>query len=112
MLLIFSDDWGRHPSSCQHLVRRLLDDGRVTWVNTIGMRPPTLDLATCKRAWEKLRHWSSPAPAAETHPNLRVINPRMWPWFRRRHDRWLNGRLLLRSLLPIVEGTQEPVTAV
>src|SRR5438132_682027 len=21
-LLVFSDDWGRHPSSCQHLVRR------------------------------------------------------------------------------------------
>ena len=23
-LLVFADDWGRHPSSCQHLVRELL----------------------------------------------------------------------------------------
>jgi len=23
-LVVFSDDWGRHPSSCQHLIRRLL----------------------------------------------------------------------------------------
>ena len=22
-LLVFSDDWGRHPSSCQHLIKRL-----------------------------------------------------------------------------------------
>ena len=48
-LLVFSDDWGRHPSSCQHLVRHLLPRRRVTWVNTIGMRPPRLDLATAKR---------------------------------------------------------------
>ena len=26
MFLVFSDDWGRHPSSCQHLVRRLLNE--------------------------------------------------------------------------------------
>src|SRR5947209_8488 len=24
--LVFSDDWGRHPTSCQHLVRHLLPD--------------------------------------------------------------------------------------
>ena len=37
-LLVFSDDWGRHPSSCQHLVRNLLDRYPVVSVNTIGTR--------------------------------------------------------------------------
>ena len=41
-LLVFADDWGRHPSSCQHLISRLLDRHRVAWVNTVGMRPPRL----------------------------------------------------------------------
>src|SRR4051794_13289727 len=48
-LLVFSDDWGRHPSSCQHLVRNLLDQYNVTWVNTIGTRTPRLNVATLRR---------------------------------------------------------------
>ena len=34
--LVFADDWGRHPSSCQHLIRQLLARYPVLWVNTIG----------------------------------------------------------------------------
>ncbi len=49
-LLIFSDDWGRHPSSCQHLTQHLLKRYPVTWVNTIAMRPPRLDRMTILRA--------------------------------------------------------------
>ena len=58
--LVFSDDWGRHPSSCQHLVRALLPGQPVTWVNTIGTRPLRLDRATAKRGAEKLRGWFGP----------------------------------------------------
>ena len=60
--------------------------------------------ATLRRGWEKLRQWSRPArqdtPATEA--NLTIVNPKMWPWFRRRHDRWINQRLLMRSLGPVV----------
>ncbi len=59
VFLIFSDDWGRHPSSCQHLMRCLMEIGghRVFWVNTIGTRPPRLDLLTLRRGMEKIRSW-------------------------------------------------------
>ena len=43
--IVFADDWGRHPSSCQHLFRRLIPRHRTYWVNTIGLRRPTFDLA-------------------------------------------------------------------
>src|SRR5947209_5256129 len=96
-LLVFSDDWGRHPSSCQHLVKHLLGRHPVTWVNTIAMRAPGLNLDTLRRGLEKLRHWSRPADPAQPPPaNLRVCNPKMWPWLRTRFDRWLNRRLLVR----------------
>lgn len=152
-LLVFSDDWGRHPSSCQHLVRRLLGRYQVWWVNTIGMRRPSWDWATCCRAWEKLYTWlgwrSQPerrnpleklprstslagstqessssgfgGMAAEarsggrldpTHPGLVVLNPWMWPWFRRKLDRRINRALLLRTLEPVVRHAQGPVVAV
>ena len=48
-LLVFADDWGRHPSSCQHLIRHMLDRQDVWWVNTIGMRTPRFDRATLTR---------------------------------------------------------------
>jgi len=51
-VLVFADDWGRHPSSCQHLVGHLLDRYQVLWINTIGTRQPRLDFATLTRGLE------------------------------------------------------------
>ncbi|MBZ0269221.1 hypothetical protein K8I85_13790, partial [bacterium] len=56
--VVFADDWGRHPSSCQHLFRRLLPGNRVIWVNTIGTRAPGISRADLVRAWGKLREWT------------------------------------------------------
>jgi len=114
-LLVFSDDWGRHPSSCQHLVRRLLPRHPVTWVNTIGTRTPQFDLATVRRAAGKFRHWfgGKHGQAAETLPaGLTVAHPKMWPWLTRKLDRTLNRKLLLRQLEPIVRTMPELPVAV
>jgi glycosyltransferase involved in cell wall biosynthesis len=112
-LLVFSDDWGRHPSSCQHLIGRLLPRHPVYWVNTIGMRTPHFDRATLARGVEKLRHWLRPRPEEQILPeNLRVLNPRMWPWFGSRFARRLNRKLLARQLRPLLESLSEPAVAV
>ena len=57
-LLVFADDWGRHPSSCQHLAARLLDRYDILWVNTIGTRRVRANSLTFRRACEKLKNWS------------------------------------------------------
>ena len=113
-LLVFADDWGRHPSSAQHLIEHLLPRHRVAWVNTIGTRPPRLDWKTATRAWEKLRDWTGPnSPRDNNHnPAPEILAPRMWPWFRTSLDRALNRRLLERSLRPWIEGCAGPVSAV
>jgi glycosyltransferase involved in cell wall biosynthesis len=120
LLLVFADDWGRHPSSCQHLIRQLLGRWQVLWVNTIGMRPPRFNWNTLGRGLEKLRHWTRrQPPPAETDPAPRVLNPRMWPWCSTRFDRWLNRGLLSRQLTPILDSlparpiaiTTLPITA-
>lgn len=112
-LLVFADDWGRHPSSCQHLIHRLLDQHPVLWVNTIGMRPPRFDLLTLRRGLGKVRQWFRRTPASASEPaGPRVLNPRMWPWFRSGFDRRLNRTLLLRQLAPALACLPEPPVAV
>lgn len=97
-LVVFSDDWGRHPSSCQHLVGHLLESCRVTWVNTIGTRPPKLNLETLWRGVEKLRQWKRPGPTTDVPSNPRVINPLMWPGFRSAWQRRWNRDCIARCL--------------
>ena len=113
-LLVFADDWGRHPSSCQYLVRELCDQYDVLWVNTIGMRPPRLDRYTLQRAVGKLRQWRSRGKTrgrdARIPDNITVTSPLMWPWFTRRHDRRINRWLLTKSLARLVESMARPVT--
>ncbi len=124
-LVVFSDDWGRHPSSCQHLVRNLLNRYPVLWVNTIGTRAPRFDAQTMNRVAEKLRQWSSAwlskdhksdtsralraDDVTQTHPHLTVINPKMWPWFGSGRDRQLNRWLLSKQLSSLIAQLPQPV---
>ena len=118
-LLVFADDWGRHPSSCQHLMRRLLVHHDVYWVNTIGTRSPRLNWSTVKRGAEKLRQWLRPArttprtgPEGDIGRQPIVLNPRMWPWFGSAFGRRLNRALLRRQLLPLLRTLSVPPVAV
>jgi len=118
-LVVFSDDWGRHPSSCQHLVAHMLETFDVTWVNTIGTRLPSLDRAAVYRSIQKLREWTARTPRApETDVGPRLLSPIMWPTFRTSFSRFVNRRLVGRHLwrhIPDIESstvlTTVPVVA-
>ena len=98
-LVVFADDWGRHPSSCQHLVRQLLDDYNVHWINSIGTRMPRLNWGTLSRGYGKLREWIlRENPRTKSQDGPRVLCPAMWPGFRTRWQRSLNQRLIARFL--------------
>ena len=64
VLVVFSDDWGRHPSSSQHLVQELLERYEVIWVDTIGTRPPRFDRYTLRRGLGKVAALAQPAAGA------------------------------------------------
>lgn len=89
----------------------MLPDVAVTWVNTIGMRPPRLDLLTAKRVWGKLGDWSplrkaDAANLSAANPvNLSVMDAKMWPWMNHRWDRWLNQRLLTSQLAAVAKNS-------
>jgi len=75
--IVFSDDWGRHPSSSQHLFRRIGREHRVLWVDTIGLRSAKADSFTLFRGLEKLRKWAR--PLRRVNDNLWVLAPIMLP---------------------------------
>lgn len=101
-LIVFSDTWGIHPSSCQHLVGRLAARQATIWVNTIGMRRPQPSRGDVAKVRAQVGRWlashRATAARAVPHAPLTVLDPVMWPGFHRAWERRLNGRLLARAL--------------
>lgn len=99
-IIVFSDDWGRHPSSCQHLFRHLLNRIPVIWVNTIGLRSPRFSVYDIKRALQVLSNWhhTSPAPHSDRPANPLVLAPVMFPSFKSRTAAYVNQQLLMRAV--------------
>lgn len=110
-LIVFGEDWGGLPSSTQHLIKHLAETRKVVWVNSIGLRRPTLTLRDIKRAWHKLltRNGHS-APEMQLtsaqHNNLYIIAPRTLPAPRSALGRWIAVQLLLAQIKPVVKKTQ------
>ena len=81
-LVVFGEDWGRHPSSTQHLVRRLAADRQVVWVNSIGLRRPRPNGSDLVRVASKLLRRPKAASRGVTPPERMSIVPPMavsWP---------------------------------
>lgn len=107
-LIVFSDDWGRHPSSCQHLVRRLLGRHSTIWVNTIGMRVPSIGVEDTRKVGASLRQWILPQPAGGDVANLHVLAPPMYPSFSKPWKRRLNARLVGSSVARALARAGDP----
>lgn len=95
--VVFSDNWGAHPSSCQHLFRRIVADHPVIWVNTV-MRWPRPSAADLAKVAGKLRGWLAPAQAPAAGPAPRVLNPVLWPGWGLAPERRLNARRIAGAL--------------
>jgi len=81
--VVFSDDWGRCPSSCQHIFKRILLKNRVLWVDTIGIRSPQLSIYDLKRSMEKISGWIKKNDKIcndESVVNLSTISPIIIPY--------------------------------
>lgn len=112
-LVVFADDWGRHPSSAQHLIRPLLESRSVTWINTIGTRSVQLNAETIRRVFQKLRQWGPPgtrqSAQVQVDPAPDILNPAMYPGFRSPLQRRLNAILLGRAMKRHLPNLEEAV---
>lgn len=106
-MLVFGEDWGALPSSTQHLVRHLLPDMNIVWVNSLGLRRPKLCKRDMLRAMKKLQSMmsrqnkvGSDFEASGLKPH--IVNPRVIPWPGNPLARKLNQSLLTNLLTPIL----------
>ncbi len=91
-LVFFGEDWGRHPSTAQFLASQLLDSYCVTWINSIGLREPSLSLGDLDRVVGKVKRAASkgaapdataaePVAAPAKQPQ-HLVSPWVLPWHR------------------------------
>jgi glycosyltransferase involved in cell wall biosynthesis len=111
-LIVFSDDWGRHVSSSQHLARELLAEYQIDWIHTIGTRRPRMHWRDVRRSFGKLREWSVGAKRTDVPDGLRLHAPVMWPGFRGAVARGANARMLDRCLRRVLASGPEPVALI
>ncbi len=112
--IVFSEDWGEHPSSCQHLFRRIARDHRVIWVNTVGMRAPRLSWTDVRKAYRKLGKMlrgPQPAQAGAGALKLHVIQPPMLPFSSIRAVRNWNRRSVVEAVHAAAseQGIENPI---
>ncbi len=101
--LVFSDDWGEHPSSCQHIFRHLAREHQVLWVNTIGMRTPRLTLGDARKVVYKAKKMLLGAQKGEKASapqelRLRVYQPPMLPFAANPLVRKYNKAVVVRGV--------------
>lgn len=106
-LIVFADDWGRHPSSSQHLIRELLPQYPTLWVNTVGTRRPRLSLSDLGRGGKVIASWLgrwNRNDQQSEQANLHVVSPPMYPGYRSPWQQKINNRTIAhcvnKALLP------------
>jgi len=71
-IIVFSDEWGRHPFSCQHIMKHFVDSNRMIWVTPTGMRNPKLTIHDINRIIEKLNNWRSSTEECQDNKPLQI----------------------------------------
>jgi glycosyltransferase involved in cell wall biosynthesis len=106
-ILIFGEDWGRFPSTTQHIGKVLLKHNRVFWVGSLGHRKLRLVWADFGRAFEKIGSmlfgWNRHKPTDVNADSPILIN---FPWIPY-HDsalfRKINRFLLKRKIKSVIK---------
>lgn len=109
-MLVFGEDWGRHPSSTQHLMRHVMIEQQLVWVNSLGLRRPRLNRDDFTRILQKVSAMMSVKNDDRQTPRLpnqpHIIQPCTLSWPGSQTVRKLNAQLLLRKLRPIINQSQ------
>lgn len=95
--ICFGEDWGRHPSSSQHLIKEFLKDNKVLWINSISTRSPRLSLYDLNRLFIKLRDWNIQPQQSEFN-NLEIMSPLVIPAYHIKAIRGINKFLLSQQI--------------
>jgi glycosyltransferase involved in cell wall biosynthesis len=109
-IIFFGEDWGRHPSTGQHLAKELAQHHQVLWVNSMGLRAPELTVSDIQRAFSKLGQFAVSLVQKPDEPedssvpeNIHVVSPIAIPLLKYAFVRRINHFLVTRYLTKKLE---------
>ena len=108
-VIVFGEDWGKLPSSTQHLIKHIAKDRRVVWVNSIGLRKPRVTWHDLTRLIHKIIakcRAKSTQQDTVIPDNMTIINPLTIPVPKWSMTRKICQIILKKQIVPIVERLQ------
>ncbi len=106
-MIVFGEDWGAHPSSTQHIIKRLMPNHDIVWMNSLGLRRPKINVRDFKRVCKKLKnmlHKKKLNNAEDTQKNRpHIIHPRAVSWPGNPLASFLNRHLLGKQVENIIK---------
>ena len=109
-IICFAKDWNLNPTSNHHVMIELAERNRVLWLNSIGMRTPSLKSGRdLKTIWRKLLTFG---PPKNVQDDLWVFTPLVLPFPYSKAATELNAKILrgVRAPPPVA-ARHEPVPA-
>lgn len=96
-IIFFGEDWGRFPSTTQHIARIFLEGNRIMWIGSMGHRKPTLTLQDGKRLIEKFKNIFKGKKIKEESEVIKV-HPFVIPLHDSKVVRKINARSIKKSI--------------
>lgn len=96
-IVVFAEDWGRFPSTTQHIGKELLKYNRIIWVGSLGHRKPKFSIYDLFRVLEKLLNLFK-KKEVNTNKNLIVIHPFIIPLHDFNFVRKINNYLIKKKI--------------
>lgn len=94
---VFGEDWGRHPSSTQHIFKHMMKDHDVQWINSIGMRSPKISQRDFGRVFEKGKSFLKKSTGDHGPGQTpKVYQPKLLPFHGTKYIQYLNKQLFKR----------------
>jgi glycosyltransferase involved in cell wall biosynthesis len=95
-IICFSNDWNQDPLSKHHIMSRLAKHNRILWINSIGMRRPTVSPYDIRKIISKMKGVFR--GAKQVQENLYVITPLVVPFHGSRSATKINRILLIKQV--------------
>ncbi|MCP4632288.1 MAG: glycosyltransferase [candidate division Zixibacteria bacterium] len=92
-IICYAEDWNRLPSSTQHLIRGLSKTHKVLWVDSLGLRTPSVGSGgDLKRIIGKVKKFFK--GIVEVEPNIFELSPIVIPLYKYKIFRRINKHIL------------------
>lgn len=95
-IVVFSNDWDNDPTSKHHVMGLLSRTNKVLWINSIGMRSPSINKSDLLKIVRKVKSWFK--GATKVNDNMYHFSPIVLPFPGNRLCRLINRWLLVLAI--------------